>query len=53
MPNYTASHRTKPYFNIHSRDVITFPNGNHCPVLPVTWNPLALLVIHIFILWTC
>jgi hypothetical protein len=34
MPNYTVSRCTKPYFNIHSRDIIISHNGNHCPVLP-------------------
>jgi len=48
-----ASHRKKPYFNIHSRDIIISHNGNHCRVHPVSWYPLTLLVIHIFILWTC
>jgi len=35
MPNYTASHRTKPYFNIHGPDIIISHNGNHCRVHPV------------------
>jgi len=35
MPNYMASHRTKPYFNTHSHDIIISHNGNHCPVLLV------------------
>ena len=35
MPNYTASHRTKPYFNIHGPDIIMSHNGNHCRVHPV------------------
>ena len=35
MPDYMASHRTKRYFNIHSRDIIISHNCNHYPVLPV------------------
>ena len=35
MPNCTSSHCTKPYFNIHSADIIISHNGIHCPVLPV------------------
>ena len=42
MPNYTASRCTKPYFNIHSRDIIVCHNGNHCPVLPVLFLCLFL-----------
>jgi len=43
MPDYTALHRTKRYFNIHSRDIIISHICNHYPVLPVLflclWRP--------------
>ena len=43
MLTYMASHRTKPYFYIHSIDIIISHNGNHSPVLPLLflclWRP--------------